>query len=76
MRTKADPEVTAVLLMIESTTWIAYIDHAPEINAEGPSAHEAFRKIVAQLQQTDCTRNGSGQASVNRIKLVRPALPF
>ncbi len=46
MRTKADPEVTAVLLMIETNTWIAYLDHAPEINAEGPSAHEAFRRLV------------------------------
>lgn len=76
MKTQAEPGVTAVLLMIESTVWIAYIDQFPEINAEGCSAHEAFRRVMSMLQQSPESDQHFCPATVNRVKLVKPALPF
>ncbi len=67
--------VTAVLVMVEATIWVAYIDQMPEISAEGSTAHEAFRRLVAQLHQGDPSRLHPGPPTITRVKLVRPSVP-
>lgn len=67
--------VTAVLVMVEPTIWVAYVEQLPEVSAEGVTAHEAFRQLVAQLHQGDYPRLHPGPPTITRIKLVRPSVP-
>jgi hypothetical protein len=68
--------VTAVLVMVEATVWVAYIDQVPEISVEGGTAHEAFRRLVAQLHQGDYPWLHPGPPTITRVKLVRPSVPW
>ncbi len=67
--------VTAVLVMVETTTWVAYIDQVPEVSVEGGTAHEVFRRLVSQLHQGDCPGLPPGPLTITRVRLVRPSLP-
>ena len=66
--------VTAVLVMVNPFTWVAYLDALPGITAEGSFAHEAFRNLIKKLQSQD---NASGVAAlvICRVKLVRLSSP-
>jgi hypothetical protein len=68
--------VTAVLVVVEATTWVAYIDQMPEISVEGSTAHEVFRQLVSQLHQGDYPWLHPGPPTITRIKLVRPSMPL
>ena len=68
--------VTAVLVMVDVTTWVAYIDQMPEVSAEGGTAHEAFRGLVSQLHQGDYAWLHPGPPTITRVKLVRPSAPL
>ena len=65
--------VTAVLVMVETTTWVAYVDELPQGTAEGGTAHEAFRGLVGQLHQGDYPWLHPGPPTIPRVKLVRPS---
>ena len=67
--------VTAVLVMVEATIWVAYIDQMPGVSVEGGSAHEAFRQLVAQLHQGDYPWLHPGLPTITRVRLVRPSVP-
>ncbi len=67
---------TAVLLMVDSLTWIAYVDQLPEINTSGSTPHEAFAKLVDRLQQRQENCNSVNTPLICAVKLVRPSLPF
>lgn len=67
---------TAVLLMVDSRTWVAYVDQLPEINTDASTPHEAFTKLVDQLQQRQVNCNRGNIPLICAVKLVRPALPF
>jgi len=68
--------VTAVLVMVEATTWVAYVDQMPEVSAEGGTAHEAFRGLVSQLHQGEYAWLPSGPPTITRVKLIRPSAPL
>lgn len=70
------PSVTAVLVMVEISTWVAYIDQIPEVSEEGGSAHEAFRRLVARLHQGDYPWLHLVTPTITRVKLVRPGVPL
>lgn len=67
--------VTAVLVMVEATIWVAYIDQLPEVSAEGGTAHEAFGRLVARLHQGDYPQLHPGPPAITRVRLVRPSVP-
>ena len=68
--------VTAVLVMVEATIWVAYIDQLPEVSVEGSTAHEVFGRLVGQLHQGDYPWQHSGPPTITRVKLVRPSVPL
>ncbi len=67
--------VTAVLVMVEATAWVAYIDQVPEVSVEGGTAHEVFRQLVSQLHRGNYPWLHPAPPTITRIKLVRPSLP-
>jgi|GEM_PF-2607008 len=66
--------VTAVLVMVEATTWVAYVDQMPEVSAEGGTAHEAFRRLVARLHRGEYPRLHQDPPTITRVRLVRPSV--
>ncbi len=63
--------MTAVLVMVDPFTWVAYLEGLPEVNASGGSGHEAFRMLVDALFAQQDTGTHAGLPAIGRIKLVR-----
>ena len=71
---------TCVLILVEASTWVAYLEGWPQINSSGSSAHEAFKNLVDELLKQNAIRTQediplSGVPPISRVKLVRLSLP-
>ncbi|HEX8531921.1 MAG TPA: hypothetical protein VF646_17930, partial [Cytophagales bacterium] len=66
-----DQGMTAVLVMVDPSTWVAYVDGLPEVSVSGGSAYQAFRMLIEVLQAPGRTATPAATSPINRVKLIR-----
>lgn len=58
-------EITIQFLMIDSSTWIAYIDNLPEVNYQASSLKAALKGVLAELVRFDASHFPLEQRPIN-----------